>query len=92
MSSPISATYLTFLLSKLNDSDAHARALAYLVCRSVLASLSGERQIDVAYSIVNAMHLESLDNMEDFLRGSSDLQVVCVFPPVCRFCLLTLAK
>ena len=64
------------MLSKLDETDAHARALAYLVCRTILASLSGEKQIDAAHKIVTAMNVESLDGMEDFLRGSGDLQVV----------------
>ncbi|GJE92911.1 U3snoRNP10 and BP28CT domain-containing protein [Phanerochaete sordida] len=73
--SPAYAAHLEFLLERLNASDAHARALAYLVCRALLGNLSGERQVDVAHKIVNAMKLESLDKLEDFMRGSNDLQV-----------------
>lgn len=76
MSSSSFDAHLTFLLSKLTDNDAHARALAYLVCRALLGYLSGEKQIDTAHKVIGAMQLESFDGMEDFVRGSGDLQVV----------------
>ncbi|EKM52689.1 uncharacterized protein PHACADRAFT_101069 [Phanerochaete carnosa HHB-10118-sp] len=70
------AAHVEFLLGRLNGGDAHARALAYLVCRALLGHLSGERRVDVAHKIIATMKLENLEGMEDFMRGSGDLQVV----------------
>ena len=85
--SPSFASHLDFLLGRLSASDAHARALAYLVCRALLGYLSGEKQVDAAHKIIHAMQLESLDDMDDFMRGSVDLQVVSLCTSTsCNIC------
>lgn len=69
-------SHLAFILSKIQDSNAHAKAFAYLVGRGLLKQLSGERQIDVAHQFLDAMGLESLSGMEDLVRNAADLQPV----------------
>ena len=69
-------SHLEFLLRTLTAEDAHAKAMAYLTCRAVLGGLSNEKRVETAHEVFTAMRLESLDGVEDFTRGSSDLQVV----------------
>ncbi|KIP06398.1 hypothetical protein PHLGIDRAFT_128310 [Phlebiopsis gigantea 11061_1 CR5-6] len=69
------SSHLEFLLRTLVVDDTHAKSLAYLTCRAVLGGLSGEKQTETAHKIFTAMGLDSLDGVEDFTRGSGDLQV-----------------
>ncbi|KAH9921142.1 uncharacterized protein B0H18DRAFT_1086220 [Fomitopsis serialis] len=64
---------LGLLLGKLQDANAHARALAYLTARALLSRLSGEHQIDAAHAILRATGLETLEGMGEFMRGVNDL-------------------
>lgn len=59
------------LLSKLEDTMPHGRALAYLVCRELLVHSSGDRQIILAIRILRAMRLSTLDDIDDALKESS---------------------
>lgn len=68
--------HITAFLSKLQDQDAHARALAYLVVRSLLSRLSGEHQLDAGLRAMTSMGLEGLDTMSDFLKGAENVQEV----------------
>ncbi|KIO05768.1 hypothetical protein M404DRAFT_103232, partial [Pisolithus tinctorius Marx 270] len=59
------------LLSKLEDTMPHGRALAYLVCHELLVRSSGDRQIILAIRILRAMRLSTLDDIDDALKESS---------------------
>jgi len=50
--------------------------MAHLAVRALLGRLSGEIQIEVANSMLNAMHLETLDGMEDICDGGEDSNMV----------------
>ena len=63
-------------MAKLNDQDPYARALAYLVIRSLLAKLPAEQQLDVGLDALKLMSLESADNMSDFMKGTEHVQEV----------------
>ncbi|KAI0063355.1 ARM repeat-containing protein [Artomyces pyxidatus] len=65
---------LLFILSKLSDTNAHARNLAYLVVRSLLSQMSGEHQMDVAQKVLDAMAITTLEGMEGFMKGADSLQ------------------
>ncbi len=66
----------TTLLTKLHATDPYSKALAYLVCRSLLNHLSGERQVDAAHRVLQALGIDNFDEMDDFMRGADNLQVV----------------
>ncbi|KAI6126293.1 hypothetical protein EDD16DRAFT_1553513 [Pisolithus croceorrhizus] len=59
------------LLSKMEDTMPHGRALAYLVCRELLVRTSGDRQITLAIRILRAMRLSTLDDPDDALKEPS---------------------
>ncbi|KAI6037989.1 hypothetical protein EDC04DRAFT_2699173 [Pisolithus marmoratus] len=59
------------LLSKMEDSIPHGRALAYLVCRELLVRGSGDQQITLAIRILCAMRLSTLDDTDDALKEAS---------------------
>ena len=82
LSSAATESYLKFLLSQIRSTNAHSKALAYLVCRALLTRLPGQRQLQVAYDILKNTELSSLHDMDDFLRGAEDVQVVCILLPV----------
>ncbi|OSD00001.1 hypothetical protein PYCCODRAFT_1479448 [Trametes coccinea BRFM310] len=65
--------HLESLLEKLHNDDAHARSLVYLVARALLARVGGEQRIDTAQRILQAMQLETLEGMGDFMRGVDDV-------------------
>ncbi|KAI0920552.1 hypothetical protein AcV5_010550 [Taiwanofungus camphoratus] len=67
--------HLEALLLRLQDTNAYSRDLGYLITRTLLSRLSGERQIDAGHQIIQAMKLESLDGMGDFMRGVDNLHV-----------------
>jgi len=52
--------------------------MAHLVARALLSRLSGERQIDSAGRMLDAMHLETLDGMEDIHDGDKDGEMACI--------------
>ncbi|KAF9807205.1 hypothetical protein IEO21_08320 [Rhodonia placenta] len=64
------------ILAKLHDSSPYARALGYLVARALLSRLSGEHQINAAHRVLQAMKLNTLEGMGDFMRGVDNLGVV----------------
>ncbi|KAI0369251.1 hypothetical protein BV20DRAFT_968110 [Pilatotrama ljubarskyi] len=61
------------LLEKLHDENYHARALVYLVTRALLGRLGGEQRIDTAVRVLEAMQLDSLEGMGDFMHGVDDV-------------------
>ena len=68
--------HIDFVLGGLNDTNHNARALSYLVTRALLGKLSGQHQLSVAQRAIQAMAIETLSGMEDFMRGSDNLQSV----------------
>jgi U3 small nucleolar RNA-associated protein 10 len=76
MASANYAQHLTSVLEKMQDADPHTRALAHLVARALLGRLSGEKQIDAARKMLDAMHLETLDGMEDIPDGDKTGEMV----------------
>lgn len=54
----------------------NARALSYLVTRALLWKLSGQHQLSVAQHVIQALAIETLSGMEDFMKGSDNLQSV----------------
>ena len=68
--------HIDFVLSVLNDANPNARALGYLVTRALLGKLSGHHQLRVAQRAVQALAIETLSGMEDFMKGSVNLQFV----------------
>ncbi|KAL6308934.1 hypothetical protein BKA93DRAFT_724934 [Sparassis latifolia] len=69
------AHHLDALLSKLHETDLYSRNLSYLVIRALLSRLSKEHRWNVAYRVLEAMKLESLEGMSGFMRGVDNLQV-----------------
>ena len=63
--------HIALLLSKLQDPMPHGRALAYLVCRKLLAYESGDRKIILATQVLRAMRLRMLNGADDVLAGSN---------------------
>jgi U3 small nucleolar RNA-associated protein 10 len=72
------AQHLTSLLKKMQDADPYTSAMAHLVARALVARLSGERQIHAAGKMLDAMHLETLDGMEDIPDGNMDGGMACI--------------
>jgi len=68
--------HINFVLGVLNDANPNARALGYLVTRALLGKLSGQHQLSVAQRAIQAMAIETLSGMEDFMKGSNNLQSV----------------
>ena len=80
MLSDNASDHIDFVLSVLKDANYNARALGYLVTRALLGKLSGRHQLNVAQRAIQAMAIETLSGMEDFMKGSNNLQFV-------RYCL-----
>jgi U3 small nucleolar RNA-associated protein 10 len=59
------------LIAKMKDADPHTRTMALLVARALLSRLSGKRQIDAAGDMLKAIHLETLEDMEDISDGDN---------------------
>ncbi|EKM74924.1 hypothetical protein AGABI1DRAFT_123475 [Agaricus bisporus var. burnettii JB137-S8] len=57
--------HLSVLLSTLQSTDPHARALGYLVTRALLSKLSGEHQVNAAAKVLETMKLEEIGGIED---------------------------
>ncbi len=70
------AKRLESLLQKLSDPDPHARNLAYLVTRALFGMVSGEKQVDTAQRVFDAMAITTFDDMGGFLKGADTLQEV----------------
>jgi len=68
--------HIGFVLGVLNDPNPNARGLGYLVTRALLGRLSGQHQLGVAQRAIQAMAIETLSGMEDFMKGSNHLQSV----------------
>ena len=68
--------HVDFVLGVLKDENNNARALGYLVTRALIGKLSGQHQLSVAQRAIQAMGVETLSGMEDFMKGSEDLQSV----------------
>jgi U3 small nucleolar RNA-associated protein 10 len=60
----------------MKSNNPHSRNLAYLVCRVLPTQFSGMRQVEIAHKILKASDIISLEGMDDFLRGSENLDVV----------------
>lgn len=60
----------------MRDTNAYARALGYLICRAILARLSGDRLINSAHRVLASMGLNTLEGMDEFLRSTDNLQAV----------------
>jgi len=74
--------HIDFVLGVLKDANHNARALGYLVTRAVIGKLSGQHQLSIAQRAIQAMSIETLSGMEDFMKGSDNLQSVRYY---CRF-------
>ncbi|KAK7688534.1 hypothetical protein QCA50_008072 [Cerrena zonata] len=70
------ADHTATFLSKLSDEDPHARLLSYLVIRSLIGRLSGERKLDVGLKAIQAMRLELTESMGDFMKGAENVSEV----------------
>jgi len=71
--------HIDFVLGILKDENHNSRALGYLVARALLGRLSGQHQLSVAQRTIQAMAIETLSGMEDFMQGSDNLQSVRLF-------------
>lgn len=76
MISENSLDHIDFVLETLKDENNNARALGYLVTRALLGKLSGQHQLSVARRAIQAMTIDTLSGMEDFMKGSDNLQSV----------------
>ncbi|KAI0651200.1 hypothetical protein C8Q79DRAFT_1004507 [Trametes meyenii] len=65
--------HLDSLLEKFHDENHHARALVYLVARALIARVGGEQRVEIARRVLEAMQLETLEGMGDFMRGVDDV-------------------
>ncbi|KAI0632952.1 hypothetical protein C8Q77DRAFT_1120632 [Trametes polyzona] len=65
--------HLDRLLEKLHDENHHARALVYLVTRALLGRVGGEQRVETARRVLQAMQLDTLEGMGDFMRGVDDI-------------------
>ncbi|KAJ8482003.1 hypothetical protein ONZ51_g5640 [Trametes cubensis] len=65
--------HLASLLEKLHAEDSHARALTYLVIRALLSRVGGEQRVEVAHRALQALKLETLEGMGDFMHGVDDV-------------------
>jgi U3 small nucleolar RNA-associated protein 10 len=63
----------------MQDADPHTRAMAHIVARALLGRLSGEHQIDAAEKMLDAMHLETLDGMEDIHDNEGEMVILSSF-------------
>ena len=68
--------HVDFVLGVFKEQNNNARGLSYLVTRALLGKLSGQHQLSVAQRAIQAMDIETLSGMEDFMKGSDNLQSV----------------
>lgn len=71
--------HTNLFMSKLSDEDSHTRAFACLVIRALINRLSGEHKLEVGLKALKSMGLESIDVMSDFVKGTENVQEVCIF-------------
>jgi len=76
MLSESASEHIDFVLDVLKDTNQNGVALGYLVTRALLGKLSGRHQLSVAQHAIQAMGIETLSGMEDFIKGSDNLQSV----------------
>ncbi|EMD35136.1 hypothetical protein CERSUDRAFT_107124 [Gelatoporia subvermispora B] len=76
VSSNLYSEHADRLLAILQHASLYSRILAYLITRALLSRLSGEHRIDAAHKILQAMNVESLEAMGEFMRGVDNLQAV----------------
>lgn len=60
----------------MQDSNLFTRAMAHLIARALLSRLSDDDQIDAAVKMLDAMHLETLDGIEDIADGDDNTKMV----------------
>lgn len=53
------------LLSRIESTNPHTRALGYLVAKALLNKLSGEHQVKFARKVLEKMKLEEVGGIED---------------------------
>ncbi|KAJ7756261.1 hypothetical protein B0H16DRAFT_696293 [Mycena metata] len=61
------------IIRKTRDTDTNVRVLAYLVLRSLLMRLSGERQLDAASQALEAINFQRLPEVDTSAMGSQSL-------------------
>ncbi|KAJ7042839.1 hypothetical protein C8F04DRAFT_1251651 [Mycena alexandri] len=61
------------IIRKTRDTDTNVRVLAYLVLRSLLVRLSGERQLDAASQALEAINFQQLPEVDTSAMGSQSL-------------------
>lgn len=71
--------HLSVLLSTLQSTDPHARALGYIVTRALLSKLSGEHQVNAARKVLETMKLEEIGGIEDLPADHDKFLEVCPF-------------
>lgn len=89
VNSSSSEQHFSNILKKLHDNNAHTRAFSYLICRALLARLSGQRLVDSAHQLLVAMNLKSLEGMDEFMEGIDNLEIVGTYKSSKLFCHLT---
>lgn len=73
--------HVDFVLGTLKNENNNARVLGYLVTRALLGKLSGQYQLSLARRTIQVMAIETLSGMDDFMKGSDNLQSVrCSLP------------
>ncbi|KAJ6464259.1 hypothetical protein C8R47DRAFT_1180243 [Mycena vitilis] len=73
MSSKHYAAHLSALIRKSREADPNVRVLACLVIRALLVRLSGERQLDAATQVLEAINLQQLPKVDTSSMGSQSL-------------------
>lgn len=56
---------LPALISKIESTNPHTRALGYLIAKALLGMLSGQDQTDVARRVLEVTQLEEISGIED---------------------------
>lgn len=70
-------SHLDTLLVSLQDSNAHVRALSYLITYALLRQLSGEHRIEAANKIMEAVGFKDHPESFDFTLSRESPQDVC---------------
>ncbi|KAJ7630018.1 hypothetical protein DFH06DRAFT_704991 [Mycena polygramma] len=73
MSSKHYAAHFSALIRKSREADPNVRVLACLVIRALLVRLSGERQLDAATQVLEAINLQQLPDVDTSSMGSQSL-------------------
>ncbi|KAF8797612.1 hypothetical protein BYT27DRAFT_7204423 [Phlegmacium glaucopus] len=74
LSSDRFSTHFDTLMSKLTDSNPYISLMSHLIGLGLIRKLSGEHQLEVAHTIVDAMKLEQLSGIDDFSQGQNTLE------------------